>query len=453
LLCLTLHAADLAAYRLGDTADADIVAPVPVDVVDAATTAALQASKAQEIPVVFRTVSGVTNAIAAKFLAAFAHARTDWLAELAAQPRSPAGTAVVISAPAGADLLAAFNRQNCDFPVTEELAAEWSRGNDGGAGQEKLLHSLLAVASQRVRPDRLPDGFAVGETVRLVPVAEKDQKLSLAAVQHGSLIPAASLMTVATARALFCSEFPAGQQPFAQALAAFIQPDCFPDAPFTQLVRGTAVYQLVVSDHFDAGEIMVHRGEIIDLKKKAALDALSEKLAAATPAPPTLPLAQAPPPPVLPEVQPLVRPPPAGVSAGWLIFALAAVCAAASTVAFRQFLKGRQMSPLAQPTPQPNAELALALRDAVMQELALQRRELLLAQQAASDEVAALVRRLDAMQVPMQERERAYEERIQMLEKELALRTEENRELLKLKIEGVRRQLEMERGAQRLNFN
>jgi hypothetical protein len=90
-------------------------------------------------------------------------------------------------------------------------------------------------------------------------------------------------------------------------------------------------------------------------------------------------------------------------------------------------------------------QVAQAVREAVMQELAMQRRELMLAQQAATDEIVALVQRLDQLQLPMQERLRAYEGQIQRLEKELAARAEENRELLKLKIDMMRRQLERER--------
>jgi hypothetical protein len=91
--------------------------------------------------------------------------------------------------------------------------------------------------------------------------------------------------------------------------------------------------------------------------------------------------------------------------------------------------------------------VAQAVREAVQQELASQRRELLVAQQAATEEIAALVRRLDELQVPMQQRLQTYEGRIQELEKELTLRNEENRELLKLKIEMISRQLATERAS------
>jgi hypothetical protein len=95
-----------------------------------------------------------------------------------------------------------------------------------------------------------------------------------------------------------------------------------------------------------------------------------------------------------------------------------------------------------------------ALKDAVVQELAAQRRELLAGQQAAAAELTELARRLEAVQTPMLERLRAYEQRIGELERDLADQSKENRELLKLKIEMLREKIETERTASRsVNFN
>lgn len=94
-----------------------------------------------------------------------------------------------------------------------------------------------------------------------------------------------------------------------------------------------------------------------------------------------------------------------------------------------------------------------ALKDAVVQELAGQRRELLAAQQAAAAELTELARRLEAVQTPLLERLRAYEQRIGELEKDLADQSKENRELLKLKIDLLREKIESERSVNRINFN
>ena len=98
-------------------------------------------------------------------------------------------------------------------------------------------------------------------------------------------------------------------------------------------------------------------------------------------------------------------------------------------------------------------QLAQVLKEALVQELAIQRKELLQAQQIAVAELVQLTRHLDELKAPIQDRLRSYETRIQELEKELAARSEENRELLKLKIEMVRHQLEVERSRNRMEFN
>ena len=97
--------------------------------------------------------------------------------------------------------------------------------------------------------------------------------------------------------------------------------------------------------------------------------------------------------------------------------------------------------------------LVQVLKETVVQELATQRRELLKAQEEAALEIAAMIRRLDSVQAPLQDRLRSYETRIQELEKELTALNEENRELLKLKIDMIRHQLEVERIHNRLAFN
>jgi len=98
-------------------------------------------------------------------------------------------------------------------------------------------------------------------------------------------------------------------------------------------------------------------------------------------------------------------------------------------------------------------QLAESLKEAVVQGLAAQRSELLKAQQSAAVEISELVHRLDELKAPIQERLHSYETRIHELERDLAERNEENRELLKLKIEMTRRQLEAERANSRVNFN
>jgi hypothetical protein len=97
--------------------------------------------------------------------------------------------------------------------------------------------------------------------------------------------------------------------------------------------------------------------------------------------------------------------------------------------------------------------LVEALKDAVVQELAAQRRELLAAQQAATTELTQLALRFESVQNPLLERLHAYERRVAELEKELGEQAQQNRELLKLKIEELREQVKAERTQSRIKFN
>jgi len=145
----------------------------------------------------------------------------------------------------------------------------------------------------------------------------------------------------------------------------------------------------------------------------------------------------------------------------WPVFCPA--CSRDGTVDANQFLARiyySQSGPLPPPTvaavlqaAQSSLETHLveALKDAMVQELASQRRELLAGQQQAAAELAELARRLESVQTPLLERLRAYEQRIRDLENELSEQSKENRELLQLKIEMTRRQIETERS--RINFN
>jgi hypothetical protein len=353
-----------------------------------------------------------------------------------------------------------------------------------------------------------------------VPVTSLDEGLSLARAQEmWSPVITTNIPTITHTRNVFRGQFAQEDQPFARVLANFFQPDCIPDVELTQEARDLAVRNLEVADHFDAGQIIVPRGKVIDAQAMAALDAFSEKLipgalnqqvaaeheraeqeqqsallaqqqaqaaqlqaqneqAAARLAQQQQQLAQA----DRAIAQTEAQNEQAQVAAmrdqaldaqrealkirtrdEWFMGALAVVAVLILAILWRLM---RQQRPVAisvpaklermeKPTTIPPAELApylaQTLKEVVVQGLASQRAELLEAQRMAAAEITELVHRLDQLQAPMQERLRAYQDRIQELQKELTQRTEENRELLKMKIEMMRRQLETERTRVKLN--
>ena len=327
-----------------------------------------------------------------------------------------------------------------------------------------------------------------------MPVTNVDEHFTFAlAWRRGHVISLDKIPEISAARAKFRKQFSEEQQPLAAALAQFLQPNCFPDVALTKDARDYSVQQIVVLDHFEAGQVVVHKDDRINDQDLADLVAMNQ----ATPGAPSQQSEQQQAQTAQKAVlqaqqqqqqaqadrdlaqtqaeqerkqadamrdQALVAQQEAQATRTrneWLIAALAAVSILALFILGRS-LRRRSTStelvalrPVERPQVSTAAELApylaQTLKDAVVQGLAAQRAELLEVQRLAATEIAELVQRLDKLQAPMQERLRAYQERIQELQKELNYRTKENRELLKMKIEMMRQQIETERGRVRFN--
>jgi len=481
-----LHAADLAAYHVGGTVGEDIITPVALDVIDASATAARKSAEALKTPAIFRSYpdAAITNAMASELQAAFAATQSSFLAALKAGfPTNPLDSDTIAS-PQFSGFLAAFNGRSKSFPVSAKLAASWAAGDAGLDTENRYIAALLQMTHRAIRADDLPDGFALGDTLMLVQVNNANDKVTLAeAEQRGKLITQNNMTPLSRLQMLFRRNFPEDEQAVARSLSVFLKPNCAPDANLTQQARDRDVRQLVVVDHYDAGQLIVQRGATIDLKIKAALDALNEKL---MPDQLNRQIAAA-----REQVQQqqlqIQREQDMAAQAGsqaqrehaaalelqnqaqkirtrneWLVVALAVVSVVSIATVFfvwQQSRSRRRNDLLPARVEHPNAihtelapQLALVIKEALVQELAAQRHELLTAQQCAAAEIADLVRRLDRLQTPMHERLQVYEMQIQKLEKELAVRTEENRELLQMKIEMIRQQLESERARGRVDF-
>jgi len=503
------HAKDLAAYHIGDTADEDLTASVPLDVIDPDATDARKTEEALQTPAIFRSYPDVTNEVETEFLAAFAGARAGFSNDVKKAAEQWVLDGRTNAPPDIAKLTAAFNAKNKILPISPALAGLWARGDSGLAVQTTLVERLREAMRRPIRADELPAGFAIGETVRLVPSGNADENVTLNdAEQRGKIATSASLATLSRARAVLLNAFPADEQSTARAMAAFLKPDCALDENLTQQSRARQIGRLAVTAHYDAGQMIVRRGETIDAKAKAALDQLNDKILPGQlnrqiaaerdraqqeqeqaqreheqaqreheqaqreheQAQQAENLAQQ-------EHQRALKVQDQAAAGAqnlalkihrrdeWLLAALAGISAVTLLMFWKTARRRRQISLLpvrAENFPAQNQaaipahfapQLTQILKEAVVQGLAAQRGELLKAQQAAAEEIAGLVRRLDELKSPMQERLRAYEMQIQKLEAALAERNEENRELLKLKIEMTRRQLETERAQNRAGFN
>jgi len=456
LFCaVSVHAKDLAAYQIGDTAGENITTPMPLDVIDAEATAARKSAEALKTPAIFRSYPDgfITNAMAAGLHAAFAANRSNFLTALNAGFSTALLDSNTIASARFAGFLADFNGKSKAFPVDANLAASWAAGDAGLDTEHHFLAALLQMTHRAIRADDLPDGFVLGDTLMLVPASSPSEPLTLAEAElHGKRITQNNMTPVTRLQMLFRRNFPEDEQGLARALSVYFKPNCTADTNLTQQARDRDVRQLVVVDHYDAGQAIVQRGATIDSKTKAALVALNEKLM-----PDQLNRQIAAAREQVEQQQLQLR-----TRNEWLAAALAVVSVIAAAAVFfarRQSRSRRQNDLLPVRVGQASAiqtelapQLARVIKEALVQELAAQRHELLTAQQCAAAEIADLVRRLDKLQAPMHERLQIYETQIQKLEKELAARTEENRELLKMKIEMIRQQLESERARGRVDF-
>ncbi|HUE36435.1 MAG TPA: hypothetical protein VMO20_03505 [Candidatus Acidoferrum sp.] len=504
LVCISAHAKDISSYKIGDTAQADITASVPFDVPNIQATAALKATKAMYVPVIFREQTHITNAMVKEFLTAFAKAHSTFTNGIDTTFQTNV-TDAVIASPDFGYFVTEFNVVNKKFPVTPELAAAWARGDSGAALRDKWLGQLVQTMNRPVRPDTLPPGLVLRKTIRLVQVKSLEADLTLDVARHGHGVPVTNVVMISSLRDTFRSEFPQDEQPLARALAEFLRPNCAPDADLTQQAREYTIRPLVVADHYEPGQAIVRQGQAIDAQTKAALDAFNEKLvpaalnqqiaaahqdaqqeqqqaqserAAAQLAQQQQLQAQrdreAAQRQAQQEQQQAAAMQEQALAAQtlalkmhtrneWLMTVLGAISVLVVLVLWR-LISQRRTIPISVParlermekapvglSPELAPYLAQTLKDAVVQGLAAQRAELLEVQRMAAQEIAELVDRLDQLQAPMQERLRAYQDRIEELQRELAQRTEENRELLKMKIEMMRRQLETERS--RVKFN
>lgn len=434
LICLgallslsSLPAQDVASGPAGKVAPENVSVPAKLNVVDSDVLAARQAAAALVTPAIFRNYPSPTNAMARDFHVAFATTRALFATNLHGAFGDITNADATIAAPAFTNFVTAFNRKKIPFPISVELASAWTHGDSGEEIQARLLNTLLGMTQRPIRPDDVPEGFTLGETVRLAPVDSAEEELTLAdAEQRGKLVKTTSVTTVTRLRDLFRRAFPQPEQAMARGVGKFLPTNSELDAALTREARERDIRQLTAR-----------------LNLAAAPKAPAPKANLTSPAPPVVRNR---------NLWPLM----AGAGVG--VLGLGAFWIWSRTrrrPASLQLVRAEQFSP---PPPEllPASlapHLTQIVKDAVVQGLAAQRSELLQAQQLAAAEIGALVHRLDELKAPMQERLRSYEDRIAGLEKDLAERNEENRELLKLKIEMTRRQLEAERARNRVDFN
>lgn len=471
---LRLHAANPEVWHVGDIASEDVRTPVALDFINPDTTPLSKAEAASQTPVIFIVHPNTTNTMVENLTTAFTSTHADFQSDLKETFQQSNLSETAIQSPEFENFVRGFNVKAEKLSISPGLARQWARGETGLDTFSNLVAQLLQATDRPVLPDTLPDGFVMGDTVRLVPYHSSQEELTLTleeAEQSGTVYSRSSLTTVTQLRASFRRGFSAEDKLLAHSLASFIHSNVKLDTNLTEIARDRAVRSNISSSHYDAGQIIVQRGQVVDANILAALKRLNDVSPAARPNPPAPAVHE----PAQPAPMPAEKSQPAPVLPGqtqdirgnyiWMGAACTGVSVLILLAYWRLQLTGRREGSLRPRTTEPFSpnqmrlppelapQLAEMLKSVVVQELATQRRELLQAQQHAAVEVVRLMQRLNELRAPLQERLAAYEHHIQQLEKELGEQSKENRELLKLQIDMLKEQVKTERAASRINFN
>jgi hypothetical protein len=453
-------------YKLGDVATEDVVTPVPLLVVNPEATEALKQKVAQQVLFLVRHSPSLTTEAETELRQTVEAARNTFLGAL--QHAAEAGTAVSLApgSPAYLSALAETARQSPkDFPL-ERFAAIWASGASDAAEAENLLKPLRDVMAQPIVSIKTDATFGAAPLVRVLPVKNINEAPSAEELDSpGQNLSPGKIISLWRARRVVETHFPSGQEQLGKFAARFVRANAIPDPVFTEILRTRKQEGITANDTYDAAQVIVHRGQVIDRRALSALAAMREKS-------------------LIGALQTKLE---QERSVGgqisrqttWIAASLTGVGLALVLVFWR--LRTRPSTALVPVAAHPHPELidgdawqqrALAaeakaeraheairtgvlgwMREKIFRTLSSHRTELLTAQQKAEAEMQELEQRLEQLHTPLQERIVAYEKRIEELEKDLAAKGEENRELLGARINVAKQQLLVERERRRFGSN
>lgn len=472
-------------YAVGDAAAADVVTPIPLVVFDPVRTETLRKAEAQKVTPVFRHYPNATNEAEAALKAAFAETRSRFTTGLEEKFSHP--TPLLSDEqrqPGFAAFVEDFRKQNPAFPLGAPLAELWALGDSGDVALNEWMAALRRVKVTLVRDDALPPGERLTTAaVRLIAASPTNPELTLAIVdKQGKNVARTNLIQVSKLRRDAQRSAAPEELEASKFIAGFLRPNCFFDAELTGQARMRRIASINVADRYEAGQAIVKQGEKVDGRMKLALDELRARTAAdRVRAGAAVQHAKA----------------EADVAAArdseettrranlWLRAGLATSALVLVVLSLVWFRHRRQLalapleSQLALTVPadesgwrdralaaEARAQKATAMLRAsllphlarwmmneLVQRLLSQRSHLLTGQQKAEREVAELAARLEEVHAPLEDRLRAYEQRIAQLEADLAAKGEQNVDLIKAKIEMTRKKLEGERSQERLDWN
>lgn len=453
-------------YKLGDVAVAEVITPVALVVVNPEETEKLKQRVADEVRFVVRHAPKTIVEVESDLRVSIVNVRRKFMTNLQqADFDAPTFDRVIREIKSSTPK---------DFPF-EKFAPVWVRGQPDDAILESILQPLREVLAQPIVNNKTDAPLPANQPVRLVPVQDLNRAPNARELeQPGVMVQAGKVLSLWRAKRLVETYFPSGQEATGRFAAAFVRFNAVPDPATTELLRIKRMDGVAVNDTYAPAQVIVRKGQTIDRKALNALAMMREKSMIGV-LQSKLEQEQT----VAVQIKSQTR----------LIGAvLGVVCVVLVLILWR--LRARPSTALvtipaqpALPGVEPNAlasgedddswrsrallaedKAARAqqairsgvmgwMREKVFRTLSHQRAELLDVQQKAEAEMRELEQRLEALHAPLQERITAYEQRIEELEKDLAAKGEENRELIGARISVARQHLSVERERRRFGIN
>lgn len=457
-LALSIARAAVPDYKLGDIAEADVITPVPLLVLNPEATEILKQKVADQVNLVVLQATDATAEAEASLREKVAAARIVFMTalrreDLDAPPYTRVVQEVIRKAPK-------------DLPF-DQFAPVWVRGQSDEPVIERLVQALREVMAQPIVKAKNDTPLATVQPVRIVPVKSLSAPPAASEIENaGQILPSARVITLWRARQLVESAFPSNEAAMGRFAASFLVPNATHDLKLTEIIRAQRMEGVAHNDRYEAAQVIVQKGQAIDRRALSVLAAMREKSLIGT-LQVKLEQEQT----VAGQIKQQTK---------WIAASLAGLgliligvlwrlrarpAATLSPILINPGLEGRDsqaLPPGSEAHAWRNRALAAEgqaeraqqairsgfmgwMREKIVQSLFHQRKELLSAQQKAEIEIRELEHRLEELHAPLQERITAYEQRIEELEKDLAAKGEENRELVGARINVARQHLKVER--------
>jgi len=437
-------------WPIGARADRDVITPIELVVQDPEETQLLQDRATARVALIYRldmsAPDEATKRLERSFFEAreqFRHAASDRFG------RYPVGD-YAFEGSLFSDFAESWLGKWKGFPPSMELAKAWATGSAGREYLTPLIEILSHFQSERrIRESTVEPDSGLGQPdVLLVAVENAGVTLTRADVERAAVaVPRTEFIPLSKARLELQAQVSDTDERLGKFVASALQANVLYEVALTREERRAMVGSISSIDRYRAGQALIRRGDVVTPAARAALDQLRSVAPEGVAVIETVPV-PGPSTTVIQEPAPWYGGLGNLIAVSILVLALAILFLARRVQQTHQVvqhstalavMQGERAGELAD-NPERARIVERALRDATVQSLYGQRKQLAEQNRQATDRLEDLEARISRLQPQIKAKLRAYENRIAELEGELAFVRAENREHLREQIEDTRRE-------------